>query len=281
MVVMRSHLAMAELKTDREPLRLSWSEAISGTELYDGENVETFATDWHFHEGWQLVAVTKGERHYQFKSSSIVARPGRLVLVPPRLVHRAQCLYRGKTSFKIATLPAVSLSVDRPAAPISWSTAKVLGQFITFFESLKSGVNCEPQVDVLPRLETILGESGARNALVSPAPPAFVSRMQSYLSHSLAKVPSLDALSSLAGVSPYYFVHAFTRHIGLSPLAFHTRARLIQSRKLISEGWSLADTSLHLRFSDQSHFGRQFRRVYGMTPGQYQHRIATGVVPRS
>ena len=268
---------MAELPSVRKPLKLSWSESISGTELYDGEDVDTFATDWHFHEGWQLVAVTKGERHYQFKSSSIVAEPGRLVLVPPRLVHRAHCLDQGNTSFKIATLPAVRLNVEAPAAPISWPTPKFFDTFISVFESLKVDGKHEPKATVLSHLQTILSESSATSTLGFSAPPAFVIQMESYLLKSLEKVPSLDSLSSLAGVSRYHFAHAFTKHVGLSPLAFHARARLMRSRKLISEGWSLTDTSLSLRFSDQSHFGRQFKRVYGMTPGEYQQSVASGV----
>lgn len=268
---------MAELPLGRKQLKLSWSEAISGTELYDGEDVETFATDWHFHEGWQLVAVTRGERHYQFKSGSIVAKPGRLVLVPPRLVHRAHCLDQGNTNFRIATLPAVPLSAKAPAAPISWSAPRLFDTFISVFESLKIKENREPKEVVLSRLQTILGDSIASSTLVFSAPPAYVAQVESYLLKSLGEVPSLEALSSLAGVNRYHFAHAFTKHVGLSPLAFHTRARLMRSRKLISEGYSLADTSFSLSFSDQSHFGRHFKRVYGMTPRQYQQSLASGV----
>jgi AraC-like DNA-binding protein len=97
--------------------------------------------------------------------------------------------------------------------------------------------------------------------------------MEAYLLKALDRVPSLDALSSLAGVSRYHLSHAFTRHTGLSPLAFHTRARLIRARRLIAEGSSLADASLLLSFSDQSHFGRQFKTVYGMTPGEYRQSL--------
>lgn len=277
MEVIGSHRGVAELPSVRKQLRLCWSEAISGTELYDGENIEAFATDWHFHEGWQLVAVTRGERHYQFKSGSIVAKPGRLVLVPPRFVHRAHCLDQGNTSFKIATLPAVHLNVEAPAAPLSWLTPKLFDTFISVFESLKNEEKHEPKAAILPRLQTILDESIATSTLGFSAPPAFVIQVESYLLKSLEKVPSLDSLSSLAGVNRYHFAHAFTRHVGLSPLAFHTRARLMRSRKLISEGWSIADTSLSLSFSDQSHFGRHFKRVYGMTPRQYQQSLASGV----
>jgi AraC-like DNA-binding protein len=267
---------VAELPAGRKPLKLSWSKTISGAELYDGEDVETFTTDWHFHEGWQLVAVTKGERHYEFKSRSVVADPGRLVLVPPRLVHRAHCLDQGNTSFKIATLPAVRLHVEAPAAPISWPTPRLFDAFISVFESLKVDEKHEPEKPVLDRLQTILSESSATSTFGFSAPPSFVVQMESHLLKSLEKVPSLDSLSSLAGVSRYHLAHAFTKHVGLSPLAFHARARLMRSRKLISEGCSLADTSLSLRFSDQSHFGRQFKRVYGMTPGEYRQSIASG-----
>jgi len=244
---------VAEIDPRRNPLRLSWSEAVAGTELYDGENVETFATGWHFHEGCQYVAVTKGARRYEFRSGTLVAKPGLLVLVPPRLVHRAHCLDRN-TSFKIATLPAVGLNVQTPAVPISRPISKLFDAFISAFEGLRGDSKSEPKAGVLSWLQTILAESSETSSAFFDS-PSFVVRVESYLLNSLDKVPSLDFLSSLAGVSRYHFAHIFTKHVGLSPLSFHTRARLIRSRKLISEGWTLADTSLALSFSDQSPFG--------------------------
>jgi AraC-like DNA-binding protein len=273
MKVMSSFRDVAETDWRRSRLRLFWSQAISGTELYNGENVETFATGWHFHEGWQFVAVTKGERRYEFRSGAIVAKPGCLVLVPPRLVHRAHCLDRN-TSFKIATLPAGGLNVETSAAPICRPISKLFDAFISAFEGLQGDSKCEPKAEVLSRLQTILIESASSSPAAFFNSPSFVVQLESYLLNTLDKIPSLDFLSSLAGVSRYHFAHIFTRHVGLSPLAFHTRARLIRSRKLISEGRTLADTSLSLRFSDQSHFGRQFKKVYGMTPREYQQSLA-------
>ncbi len=74
---------MAKLSLDRQSLRLSWSEAVAGAELYVGKDVRAFASNWHFHEGWQVVSVTKGERRYEFKSGTVIAKPGQLVLLPP------------------------------------------------------------------------------------------------------------------------------------------------------------------------------------------------------
>jgi AraC-like DNA-binding protein len=154
-------------------------------------------------------------------------------------------------------------------------SSKHLDVFTSVFESLKAyGKHDSAAADIFG-LQTIFRESRPTSTLRISAAPAFVLQMEAYLLKALDRIPSLDALSSLAGVSRYHLSHAFTRHIGPSPLAFHTRARLMRSRRLIAEGSSLADASFLLSFSDQSHFGRQFKRVYGMTPGEYQQSLQT------
>jgi AraC-like DNA-binding protein len=264
---------VAKHPSNRRALTLSWSDAVVGAELYDGKDVRTFASNWHFHEGWQVVAVSRGERRYEFKSGAVVAKPGRLVLIPPRLVHRGICPESDSTSFKIATLPEDSRDLVMPGTPMVCSNAKPLEVFTSYFESLKSHPNPIPATEDVFELQAIFHESTPVDTGRVSVAPAFVLRLQAHLLAGLDNIPSLDSLSLLAGVSRYHLSHAFTKHIGLSPLAFHARARLMRSRRLIAEGSSLADTSLLLSFSDQSHFGRQFRRVYGMTPGEYQQRL--------
>ncbi len=130
---------------------------------------------------------------------------------------------------------------------------------------------------ILRRLQEILVESISGGGSGSSALPPLVLQIESYMLEHLDQVPSLDLLSSLVGLSRYHFAHTFSKHVGLSPLAFHSRARLMQARQLIAQGWSLAETSAHLKFSDQSHFGRHFRSVYGMTPGEYQQNVTAKV----
>ena len=267
---------MTKLALNRRSLRLSWSDAVAGAELYVGNDVGAFASDWHFHDGWQVVAVTKGERRYELKSGTIIARPGGLVLLPPRLVHRAHCLEGSHTDFRIATLPAESGELMRPGTPMVSPTSKHIDVFASMFRTLKAVGKRESTTTDILGLHRILCESRPAGTLRISAAPAFVLQMEGYLLKVLDRIPSLDDLSSQAGVSRYHLSHAFTSHIGLSPLAFHTRARLMRSRRLIAEGSSLADASFLLNFSDQSHFGRQFKRVYGMTPGEYRLSLEVG-----
>jgi AraC-like DNA-binding protein len=266
---------VATLVLGPKPLTLSWSNALRGTELYDGQDVGTFATDWHFHEGLQLVAVTRGERHYEFKARRIVAQPGQLIIVPPRLVHRARCPDGSTSSFRIATLPSVCLNATMPDTPVAWSTTELFDSFLSIFGSLKAEGRQEPTATIISGLERLVSERNPASILRTSSIPAFVLDIEAYLFRSFDSLPTLGYLSSLAGVSPYHLTHAFTKHVGISPLAYHLLGRLMRSRKLIAQGCSLTETSLSLSFSDQSHFGRQFRKVYGMTPGRYQQSLAS------
>jgi AraC-like DNA-binding protein len=49
--------------------------------------------------------------------------------------------------------------------------------------------------------------------------------------------------------------------------------RLEQAKKMITAGTPLAEIAATAGFSDQSHFNRQFKKAYGMTPGRWSALI--------
>jgi len=255
------------------PLKLSRSGVIDGTELYEGRLVDRFDTGWHLHEGWQFVAVTHGERRYQFKSGNVIARPGHLVLLPPNLIHRAEGARHAKASFKIATFPTLRLSEPSAPMPLELSDSTLFDRFLAAYQSLQENRSSEDRTAALSHIQAILSTTGPMSSGATSRTPAFVLETRARLLESLDKVPSLASLATRARVSSYYLARTFTTFIGLSPLAFHARARLLRSRTLISEGSRLIDVALSLGFADQSHFGRHFKSVYAMTPKEYRRNI--------
>ena len=65
------------------------------------------------------------------------------------------------------------------------------------------------------------------------------------------------------------FIRAFRKEVGLSPHAYLNQLRLLEARRLIAQGRAPADVATQVGFYDQSHLIRHFKRVYGITPGQY------------
>lgn len=63
----------------------------------------------------------------------------------------------------------------------------------------------------------------------------------------------------------------FKQATGLTPFAYFQRRRLqLARRRLLNPDQSAAMIALSLGFADASHFGRDFRRQYGVTPRQFR-----------
>lgn len=81
--------------------------------------------------------------------------------------------------------------------------------------------------------------------------------------------PDLATLSREVGLSRFQTLRLFRRHYGVTPRAFHLHFRLALARRSLKAGASLAEVAASCGFVDQSHFTRQFKRLLGVTPGQY------------
>jgi len=82
---------------------------------------------------------------------------------------------------------------------------------------------------------------------------------------------SLDAAASLCGMSKAVFGRVFKEASGMTLGSYLNHIRIAQAIKLLEEtNESIAEISIQLGFSDQSHFCRHFHRSLGRSPGQYR-----------
>jgi transcriptional regulator GlxA family with amidase domain len=80
---------------------------------------------------------------------------------------------------------------------------------------------------------------------------------------------SRDAMARFAGMSPRHLDRLFARHRGTTFLADYHRLRLEQAEKLLRQSaLSVSEIAVALGYSSTGHFGRAYRRLYGMTPGE-------------
>lgn len=96
-----------------------------------------------------------------------------------------------------------------------------------------------------------------------------VAAVRSYLKEHFAEDIALAELSAIAGLSPFHLLRVFRKHTGLPPHEFQLQLRVAHARKLIRGGEAIAEAALRTGFCDQSHLSRSFKRIVGMTPGQY------------
>lgn len=102
-------------------------------------------------------------------------------------------------------------------------------------------------------------------------PPPVMMRIVERVDARLGARTSLEEISSGFGLSPSHFARKFQYSTGLSLNRFINRRRIRLSLTLLKTGREpLAQLSLDLGFSSQSHFTRLFSGLTGLTPHQFR-----------
>jgi len=93
-----------------------------------------------------------------------------------------------------------------------------------------------------------------------------------YVEEHLDAGPTLEQLAAVARLSVYHFARQFKRATGLPPHQFVILRRVERAQQLLQGGsdLSLAEVAAHAGFSDQSQFSHHFKRLVGVTPGQFR-----------
>jgi AraC family transcriptional regulator len=108
-------------------------------------------------------------------------------------------------------------------------------------------------------------------------PRARLRAVVEYVEEHLDSSPTLQQLAAVARLSPNYFVGQFKRATGLPPHQYVIARRVERAKQLLQGATdvSLAEVAAHAGFSDQSQLSNHFKRLTGVTPGQFRTRVRT------
>jgi AraC family transcriptional regulator len=78
-------------------------------------------------------------------------------------------------------------------------------------------------------------------------------------------------MAAAAHLSVYHFARQFKAATGLPPHQYVIARRAERAKQLLQteSDYSLAEVAASAGFSDQSQFCRHFKRIVGVTPGQF------------
>lgn len=82
---------------------------------------------------------------------------------------------------------------------------------------------------------------------------------------------SLGQMAESVNLSPPYFCYLFKSVIGVSPARYLKSLRMEQAAALLTTTFlSVKEIVSRVGCTDESHFVRDFKRIYGMTPSEYR-----------
>lgn len=238
----------------------------------------------HWHDEYQLCLVQAGSGELTYRGASFATPPSALFVVHPGEVHSnrahdpAGCSYRDLFIHPELVQTVARELQGKDAGPPFFSTVVISGREVVnrylelhgSFERAASKLEREARLlRLLACLIEGFAEKGGATARASSVERRAIRRTCDYLVEHHAENVSLETLAGMAALSPFHFSRLFAAQVGVPPHQFQTLVRLSRAKALLKEGWPIPQAASAAGFFDQSHLNRHFKRVVGVTPGQY------------
>lgn len=91
---------------------------------------------------------------------------------------------------------------------------------------------------------------------------------EQYIQRHYANRLTVGGIARSVGMSKSYFMHKFAEQNGVSPIAYLNSFRVTRAAELLTgTGMPISEIAYHCGFQTLSHFNRQFRKIFGESPG--------------
>lgn len=270
-------------KPARERVKVWRPQHIRNLQLMHGTST-SYSTPRHFHEELEITLTQGSAWDLYYRGAKHIVPPGTLTLSQPGEVHRthlageASCTFRGlhvdPALLQNAATEIAGREKGLPFFPTPLVTDEHLNTLIlNFHTALEAG-----SASILEQQSLVLGTLAQLIMRCAEDRPALrplgwerqpVKRLRDYLQDNYAENVSLEQLAHIANLSPFHLNRVFCKEVGLPPHAYQTQVRIARAKTLLTSGWSIGQVALETGFASQSHFGWHFKRLAGVTPGQY------------
>jgi AraC-like DNA-binding protein len=125
------------------------------------------------------------------------------------------------------------------------------------------------QDEILAQVQAAL----ARSKRLGSAAQRIARRAMAYIHEHYREPITRQEMAGALGVNERYLTRCFHDETGLPPMAYLSRHRVKQAKKLLDEeAMSITEVALETGFSSSAYFSRVFHQETGMTPLKYRYR---------
>jgi AraC family transcriptional regulator len=224
----------------------------------------------HAHSGPYFCLVIDGWFEETWSSRTETCGPGTLVFHHAHEVHADRFGSAGARCFNLEPSPRLAERLGEEGALPRTRVTLGPGRAGAMAAALRPG----RKLSVIEIEESLLGLLAE---LTPPKPPAtWRGRRPAWLDRGIERLrapapPTIASLAEELGVHPVYFTRVFRAAMHSTPGAVARQARLERAAAgLLRRGSSVASVAHGAGFADHSHFCRQFRREFGVTPTGYR-----------
>ena len=260
-----------------------WHDAVlEGLELHYATYI-THTFSRHMHDYYVVGVIEAGIQAFSYRGAHQITPAGGVFVINPGEAHTGEALTASGYTYR-TLYPDVPL-LKRVASELAgreerfpfFSTAVIIDPELT---SRLKELHCALATAQSPlERESRFWEASAylitHYAELRPPEQRLgqerqaVKQVRHYLDEHYTQRVTLSQLAHLVGLSPFYLLRVFEQEVGIPPHAYLESVRIRRAQRLLACGIPLAQVAYDLGFSTQSHFTHRFKRLLGVTPGQY------------
>ncbi len=252
--------------------------------------------NYHYHDCYEMYYLYSGERYYFIENKTYHVEKGALVFIEPYTIHCSanfeeygfdRMLLNFKSEFIDELLRAVGAEDPFECYEKSSHVIQLDLYERRFVEILLAAMAKEYSADDASQayLKTSLVQLLlfiSKNEHQLEAPPfdyanpthRMVSEITGYINNNYSEDITLDKIASMFHISPCYFSRAFKRDTGFSFTEYLNNVRIKEVQKLLDHSdMSILEISEAVGFNSNTHFGRVFKNIIGMSPLAYKGSI--------
>ncbi|MBB5470675.1 AraC-like DNA-binding protein [Paraburkholderia sp. CI2] len=267
----------------RDSARYWRTPLLPGADLLTAEyHDHEFAPHWH--DAYTIPVIVAGAECYRYSGEHHVAEAGSVPVINPGELHTGSKAVEAGWRYRVMYAPvgflcALADEVAGKPQALPWFAPGVIRdsdlatRLAHAHRLLEAGDDAlAAETAMLDALSTLL----VRYARTRPAAARVatddtrVALMQERLTGDLVEPVTLAEVAKAAGLSPFHAARLFTQSTGLPPHAWRNQVRLQRALAPLRAGVPVTDVAAASGFTDQSHFTRHFRRMFGVPPGQWQ-----------
>jgi AraC-like DNA-binding protein len=249
----------------------------------------------HTHDGYAIGVINAGVEEFNYRGATHRACPDHIVIVHPGEVHTGHAGVPAGwqysmfyPSVELVQQTMIELSGAATIATIPYFPNPVIqdlelaGQLRRLHLSLEqSNSPLERESRFLWTFAQLIMRHAEHRPWVAPLSREnqAVHQVLQHLNRHYAEPISLTDLSKLTQLKPLRLLRLFQREVGLPPHVYLVQRRVERAKRLIATGMPIAEAAFEAGFTDQSHLNRHFKRLTGITPGQYALGVA--IIPAS
>lgn len=238
----------------------------------------------HRHDTYAVGITLSGAQAFHYRGALRRCLPGQCHVLHPDELHDGLGSSQDGFAYRIAYIDPALIQQALDGRSLPFVADPVIGLTVSQGVRLSAALDMRSPLDDASRVEAVIAiadllaavSGTAAQPSIRPAalPLRALRTVRDRIASNPATWPSAAALEHLSGLDRWTLARRFRAAFGTSPSRFCTMRQLDHARRLIARGAPLAEAAAGAGFADQSHLSRQFKRTYGLTPGQWEAALA-------